>query len=163
MADLGPERADLDLIKEKVPEDSSIRNELCRGPDIRFQMERNPMADTSYKPTALVVEDDEMQRLATVVLLQEAEMNVIQCESGEAAELILNRQGGCLCLMFTDVNLSGTMTGTELAVLATERFPGMKVIVTSGQGPPALPAEVLFMAKPWNPAELRKEARASLH
>jgi two-component system, cell cycle response regulator CpdR len=120
------------------------------------------MAD-AYRPTALVVEDDGLQRLAAATLLQETDMDVIQCESGEAAELVLNRQGGCLCLMFTDVNLSGRMTGAELAALAAERFPHMRVIVTSGRGPPALPPGALFMAKPWRPAELVEEARASRH
>jgi len=117
----------------------------------------------AFRPTALVVEDDELQRLAAASVLQDADMNVIQCASGEAAIMVLNRQGGCLCLMFTDVNLAGRVTGGELAALAAERFPQIRIIVTSGRGPPELPARALFMSKPWNPSLLSEEAFASCH
>jgi two-component system cell cycle response regulator CpdR len=47
----------------------------------------------------------------------------------------------------TDVNLAGTVTGAELAKVAAERYPKMRIIVTSGRGS-ALQASALFMAKP---------------
>jgi DNA-binding NtrC family response regulator len=111
-----------------------------------------------HKPTALVVEDDEIQRSMVAELLEDVHMDVIQCESGEAAEQVLNRLGPSLCLMFTDVNLSGTMKGTELAVIASERFPKMSVIVTSGRECPDLPPAAHFMPKPWHPADVVVEA-----
>jgi two-component system cell cycle response regulator CpdR len=74
-----------------------------------------------YKPIALVVEDDAFQRAIIAILLEETEMQVFQCESGEAAELLLEKFGGCMCFMFTDVNLAGSMTGTDLASLAAAR------------------------------------------
>jgi CheY-like chemotaxis protein len=46
-----------------------------------------------------VVDDDALQRLTVVTLLEDTDMNVVQCESGEAAESILNRIGGCFCLL----------------------------------------------------------------
>jgi DNA-binding response OmpR family regulator len=48
------------------------------------------------RATALVVEDDVMQREMTCLLLEESDFNVIECESAEAAELILERNGGSL-------------------------------------------------------------------
>jgi two-component system cell cycle response regulator CpdR len=114
----------------------------------------------SYKPVALVVEDDALQRSMVVLLLEDTDMDVIQCESGEAAEIVLNKVGGCLSLMFTDVNLAGTMTGAELALIARERYPLLKVIVTSGRNPPLLPAGTTFMPKPWNSAEVLRQAQA---
>jgi DNA-binding NtrC family response regulator len=110
------------------------------------------------KPTALVVEDDEIQRSMVTELLEDVHMNVIQCESGEAAELVLNRLGSRLRLMFTDVNLSGPMKGTDLALIASERFPQISVIVTSGNECPDLPPAALFMPKPWHPADVMVEA-----
>jgi|SRR5436305_780503 two-component system, cell cycle response regulator CpdR len=115
------------------------------------------------RPTALVVEDDELQRSMLTELLEDVHMNVIQCASGEAAELVLNRLGPYLCLLFTDVNLSGTMTGAELAVIANERFPKMSVIVTSGHECPDLPPAARFMAKPWHPADVMVEAERACH
>ena len=42
-----------------------------------------------FRATALVVEDDPMQREMISVLLEESNYDVIQCESAEAAELVL--------------------------------------------------------------------------
>jgi CheY-like chemotaxis protein len=48
----------------------------------------------AIKPTALVVENDEMQRTLVSTLLEESAMNVIQCESAEAAVYVLDQSGG---------------------------------------------------------------------
>src|SRR6478672_3789461 len=98
-----------------------------------------PMQKT-HKATALVVEDDQDQRELVSILLEECDMAVIQCESAESAEAVLEKVGGDLTMIFTDVRLAGDMSGTELAVLAKARFPDMLVIVTSGSHEPALPA-----------------------
>jgi CheY-like chemotaxis protein len=108
---------------------------------------------------ALVVEDDETQREMVVILLEELELKVFACESGEAATMILQEIGDTLCLMFTDINLRGPMTGIELANQARHEFPKLKVIVTSGKPAPNLPAGMTFMQKPWQPLDLLREAR----
>ena len=113
----------------------------------------------SDKPAALIVEDDVLQRELIAALLEE-NMSVFQCESGEAAELILGHIGGVLCFLFTDNNLSGPMTGVELATIAKRRFPGLRVIITSGGRVPALPTGTSFMKKPWKPLELLREVEA---
>jgi DNA-binding NtrC family response regulator len=120
------------------------------------------MAQT-HRPTALVVEDDQMQRVMLAILLEESDMDVISCESGEAAASVLEEVGGDLCLMFTDVNLAGAMTGADLAVIAKKRFPGLDVIVTSGKNPPALPVGVTFMPKPWHALNVIRAAEKSRH
>ena len=59
------------------------------------------------RATALIVEDDLMQRDMICLLLEESEVDVIECESAEAAELVLRRAAGSLVLMLTDVQLAG--------------------------------------------------------
>jgi two-component system, cell cycle response regulator CpdR len=115
------------------------------------------------KSTALVVENDQAQRAMVALLLEETDIQVIQCESAEAAELVLEKVGGCLCMMFTDVNLAGRMTGAELATKARQRFPSLKVIVTSGRNPPDLPEGTIFMPKPWRALDVLREAELSRH
>jgi CheY-like chemotaxis protein len=111
-----------------------------------------------YKRTVLVVEDDALQRETIVTLLEESEMDVIQCESGEAAELVLDHVGGCLTTLLTDVNLAGTMDGIELAQIAHERFPALRIIVISANPRVSrLPDGTQFVAKPWNPLELLRQ------
>jgi len=110
---------------------------------------------------ALVVEDDELQREMIVVLLEELKLKVFACESGEAASMILEEIGDTLCLMFTDVNLRGPMSGIELANRAAGEFPRLKVVVMSGQPAEGLPNGTTFMQKPWQPLDLLREARTA--
>jgi len=113
----------------------------------------------SYRATALVVEDDPMQREMICVLLEESDYAVIQCESAEAAELVLDKHSSSLALMITDVSLAGQMSGVELARIATARNPGLDVIVTSGRAlAEPLPEGARFWSKPWAPLDILRAA-----
>jgi two-component system, cell cycle response regulator CpdR len=112
-----------------------------------------------FRATALIVEDDASQREMISLLLEESNYDVIQCESAEAAELVLARNGGALSLMITDVNLAGAMNGVELAFIAKHRLPDLDVVVTSGRPlPQSLPDGAKFWSKPWAPLDVLREA-----
>jgi two-component system, cell cycle response regulator CpdR len=112
-----------------------------------------------FRATALVVEDDPMQREMMCVLLEESNYDVIQCESAEAAELVLDRTSQSLALMITDVSLAGRMSGVELARIATSRNPQLDVVVTSGRAlPEPLPPGAKFWSKPWAALDVLREA-----
>ena len=114
---------------------------------------------TPFRPTALVVEDDPVQREMLCVLLEECEFDVIQCESAEAAERVLQKTAGCLALMMTDVQLAGRMNGVELAHVAKFHNPRMDVVVTSGNPlRERLPDGAKFWSKPWAPLDVLREA-----
>jgi len=111
------------------------------------------------RATALVVEDDPMQREMICVLLEESDYDVIQCESGEAAELVLDKFSGSLAFMMTDVSLAGRMNGVQLAHIARARNPDLDVVVTSGRDLPSpLPIGVKFWSKPWAALDILREA-----
>jgi CheY-like chemotaxis protein len=111
-------------------------------------------------PTALVVEDDLMQRALVSMLLEESDMRVVQCESAEAALAVLDQIGSRLAMIFTDVELAGDMDGIEFAHQARERFPELRIIVTSGAPRVRrLPDGTTFMAKPWVPLDVLREAQ----
>ena len=113
-----------------------------------------------YRATALVVEDDPMQREMMCLLLEESDFDVIQCESAEAAERVLDQASQLLSLMITDVNLAGRMNGVELAYIATARNPRLDVVVTSGRAlPEPLPAGAKFWSKPWAALDVLREAQ----
>ncbi len=118
-----------------------------------------------FKPIALVVEDDVLQReLAVVVLLEECEMGVIECESAEGALRVLEKMGECVSMIFTDVKLAGKIDGVELAHFATQCYPDIHVIVTSGLAlTKRLPEGATFMPKPWLPLDVLREAQRSQH
>jgi two-component system, cell cycle response regulator CpdR len=109
----------------------------------------------AFRPIALLVEDDPIQR-EMIALLLETDYDVIRCEDGQTAQLALkNRRPAVL---ITDVSLVGNMTGIELAHLAREADPALCIIVMSGKPPPsALPDDVTFFSKPFYPIELIRE------
>jgi two-component system cell cycle response regulator CpdR len=112
-----------------------------------------------YRSTALIVEDDPMQREMITLLLEESDYDVFQCESAEAAERLLDKYSNSLALLVTDVNLAGQMNGVELAHIARQRNPRLDVIVTSGRRlPQALPEGVKFWPKPWAALDVLREA-----
>jgi DNA-binding NtrC family response regulator len=123
---------------------------------------QNPLRQSTAKSTALVVEDDQDQRELVSLLLEECDMAVIQCESAESAEAVLERVGGSLSMIFTDLRLAGVMNGAELAELAKRRFPDLTVIVTSGSEAPVLPVGAMFMQKPWRALDILREAERSM-
>jgi CheY-like chemotaxis protein len=114
------------------------------------------------KPTALVVEDDDIQRSMVALLLEECEMKVIECDSGEDAARVLNESGSDLAMIYADVHLPGDMSGIDLVRLATQKYPGIHVVITSGDLSLKLPTGATFMPKPWRALDLLREAERSI-
>jgi CheY-like chemotaxis protein len=116
----------------------------------------------AFKPIALVVEDDAPQRALISTLFEESNMKVIECESAEAALLVLDTIGSDVAMLFTDVNLAGAQTGAELADIAKARFPDLTVLVTSGHKRPELPDDTTFLPKPWRALDLLWHAEKAM-
>jgi CheY-like chemotaxis protein len=105
---------------------------------------------------ALVVEDDAVQREFVSELLKDKGLEVVECSTAEAAEIVLVSIGTELLALVTDVNLAGDMSGVELAEYAKRKFPRLNVVIVSGKGPPYVPQHTHFFLKPYPPAELLK-------
>lgn len=117
-----------------------------------------------FRATALVVEDDPMQREMIALLLEESHFDVIECESAEAAEAVLRRMAGQLALVTTDVSLAGAMDGVSLAFVARRYNPKLDVIVTSGSPlPRPIPKGVQYWSKPWAPLDVIRLAEQTAH
>jgi DNA-binding NtrC family response regulator len=109
-----------------------------------------------YPRTAVVVEDDDIQRDMISLLLEESFDVVIQCEDAETASLAIKVRHPSLVV--TDVNLTGSMNGVDLAHYAHQNDPGIRVIVISGQALPGpLPDNSTFFSKPFHPTTLLRE------
>jgi DNA-binding NtrC family response regulator len=103
---------------------------------------------------ALVVEDDVFQREFLSDLLRERGLEVVECSTAEAAEIVLVSTGTELRALVTDVSLAGKMSGVELAGFAKRKFPHLNVVMISGRGPPYIPQDTSFFLKPYRPKEL---------
>jgi CheY-like chemotaxis protein len=98
----------------------------------------------------LVVEDDFVVRYGIADALREAGYAVVECGSGEEA-VALCRSKAPIDVLFTDINLSGLVSGWEVA----ERFrmdrPDGVVLYTSANGvdPKRCCPDSVFLAKPY--------------
>ncbi|KQP30610.1 response regulator receiver protein [Methylobacterium sp. Leaf104] len=112
-------------------------------------------------PIALVVEDDaDVRNLATAVL-EESDLDVIACDSAEAAISVLERSGGNVALLFADVRLGAGMDGIALASAVERRWPDVRVVLTSGgdaRAVEAMPAQAVYMQKPWRALDVLVQA-----
>ena len=101
---------------------------------------------------AVIVEDDADLRWLTATLLEESELDIIECESAEAALATMLVRGKDVTMIFADIRLPGVMDGVDLAREVKMRWPHLTVVVTSGNPGDRLehlPPDVLYMPKPW--------------
>lgn len=108
--------------------------------------------------TVLVVEDEALVRIDIVEHLMEAGFAVLEAASADEAIRILEGSEA-IRLVFTDIDMPGSMDGLKLAAYVRDRWPPIKLIVTSGHvavEENALPTGGRFFSKPY---ETHKVAR----
>ena len=107
--------------------------------------------------TALLVEDDVLQRMFGADVLEEAGFDVLEAATADEALALIECQ--VIDALVTDVEMPGSMSGVELACLVRRRFPHIPILITSGGGRPAaqaLPPGGRFLAKPYDPEEVSR-------
>jgi two-component system cell cycle response regulator CpdR len=72
-----------------------------------------------FRPNAIVVEDDDIQREMLALLLEQSNFEVLQCEDAETAALALKAEYPSLIV--TDINLVGKMDSVDLAHFARQQ------------------------------------------
>jgi DNA-binding NtrC family response regulator len=117
------------------------------------------------KAIALMVEDDTAQSELGAVMLEEFELTVRQVQTAEDAIEHLRNRSGEVTVLVADVNLPGPMDGVSLARSVSVLWPGISVIVTSGDPGERLahlPETCVYVPKPWRPLDIVSAAeRAS--
>jgi CheY-like chemotaxis protein len=102
----------------------------------------------------LIVEDDAELRRLTAALLEDEEIDTIECESAEAALAVMLIGGREVAMIFADIRLPGVMDGVDLSWEVKLRWPLLPIILTSGhplERIRELPPGVAYMPKPWQP------------
>lgn len=106
--------------------------------------------------TVLVVEDEPLLLMNIADELSEAGFNVIESRNADhALRQFENRSG--IEILFTDVDMPGSMDGLELGNIVRQRWPDVTVIITSGKlstDEETLLSGALFIPKPYSATEL---------
>jgi CheY-like chemotaxis protein len=114
----------------------------------------------------LVVEDNPGMRRIVLRQLRELGYRVLDCDRAAAALEILQRES--VDLLFSDIVMPGGLDGVELARIAQERWPALKIVLTSGfpqarvEGNGGLPGGLNLLSKPYHKEELAAALRVAL-
>ena len=104
------------------------------------------------KPVVLVVEDDPIIRMVATHFVADAGYEALEAQSADEAIRILEAHPN-IHLVFTDVEMPGTIDGLKLAHYIRDRWPPVRLIVVSGKTLVAenrLPLGGRFFPKPYD-------------
>lgn len=106
--------------------------------------------------TVLIVDDEDLVRLLGRDILEQGGYRALEAADAATALQCLE-DGAEVLVLFTDVNMPGPLDGLDLAKLVNDRWPNVKILVTSGHMRPdraELPEKGLFLSKPYRAEEL---------
>src|SRR6476661_10850635 len=83
-------------------------------------------------PKVLVVEDEMILRMRAVDIVEDAGFCPVEAINADEAIQILESRDD-ISLLFTDIQMPGSMDGLKLAHAAHRRWPHIKIILVSGQ------------------------------
>ncbi|WP_045836380.1 response regulator [Hyphomicrobium sp. 99] len=117
-----------------------------------------------HKNVVLVVEDHPITRNAALEFLETAGFEVIEASSADEAIRVLEARPE-IHLVFTDVEMPGSIDGLKLSHYISDRWSPIKLIVVSGrtlveQG--HMPVGARFFPKPYNEDAIIEAVRSML-
>jgi CheY-like chemotaxis protein len=116
-------------------------------------------------PLVLVVEDEPLLRMYAVFLLEGAGFETLEAGSADEAIALLETRND-IRIVFTDINLPGSMDGLRLAHAIRHRWPPIELLLTSGHtrvGDEDMPERGLFLGKPYDGDELIRTLQSFMH
>jgi two-component sensor histidine kinase/CheY-like chemotaxis protein len=109
-----------------------------------------PIAATGAATTVLVVEDEMVLRMKAVDIVEDAGFTAVEAVNADEAMSILESRSD-ISLLFSDIQMPGSMDGLKLAYAVHDRWPSIKIILVSGQiklSDADKPANSRFFGKP---------------
>jgi two-component system, response regulator PdtaR len=113
------------------------------------------------RPVVLIVEDEFLIRMDAAELIRSAGFDVVEAENADVAISILEDRRD-ITVVFTDVQMPGSMDGLKLAAAIRGRWPPIKIVATSGLsniGEGDLPAGSRFLPKPYSSRQVIRTLR----
>jgi CheY-like chemotaxis protein len=109
----------------------------------------------------LVVEDNPLLLLHAMDVVTEAGLEPVTAANADEAIILLETRTD-IRLVFTDIDMPGSMDGLRLAAAVRDRWPPIEIILTSGHAAPRLtdmPARSRFFPKPYDMNEVVRSLR----
>jgi DNA-binding NtrC family response regulator len=122
------------------------------------------MSLTHCEYAVLVVEDEPLIRMVAADAFEQA--GIAFFEAGDADEALIQlEEHSEIGVLFTDINMPGSMDGMALATAVHAQHPKIELIVTSGRhaySDDELPDSGTFMPKPYKHARLIEVVKGKL-
>jgi CheY-like chemotaxis protein len=118
--------------------------------DLRKQPDMMILHHPDIPAVVLVVEDELLLRMRAVDMVEDAGFTSVEAVDADQAIAILESRSD-IALLFTDIQMPGSMDGLRLAHAVRKRWPPIKIILVSGQLKLVdleLPADSRFFGKP---------------
>jgi two-component system, response regulator PdtaR len=106
---------------------------------------------SDLRAAVLVVEDEAIIRLAALDLIESAGYEAVEAKNADEAICILETRPD-IRVVFTDIDMPGTMDGLKLAHFIRNRWPPIRIVVASGMKivtESQLPTGARFFSKPY--------------
>src|SRR6202034_1317257 len=113
-------------------------------------------------PNVLIVEDEMILRMRAVDIVEDAGFHPVEAVNADEAISILESRSD-ISLLFTDIQMPGSIDGLTLAHAVHNRWPAIKIILVSGQVKPSdaeRPADSRFFGKPLGVEQMVAELQA---
>jgi CheY-like chemotaxis protein len=108
------------------------------------------------RPVVLIVEDEFLLRMNAAEMIGDAGFNVVEAGNADEAIAILEARPD-IRVVFTDIQMPGSMDGLKLARFVRGRWPPIKIVATSGfvnVGTDDLPEGSRFLPKPYRSEQI---------
>jgi CheY-like chemotaxis protein len=113
------------------------------------------------RPVVLIVEDEFLLRIDAADMIAAAGFEVIEAANADRAIEVLEARRD-ITVVFTDIQMPGSMDGLKLARAVRGRWPPIKIVATSGRpnvGELDLPEGGRFLPKPYSHAQVTRVLR----
>jgi CheY-like chemotaxis protein len=119
------------------------------------------MGSAAKRSVVLIVEDELLLRINAAEMIAEAGFDVVEAGTADDAIAILEVRPD-IHIVFTDIQMPGSMDGLKLAGFIRGRWPPIKLVATSGlvaiqDGD--LPEGAVFIGKPYTSAKISATLR----
>lgn len=108
------------------------------------------------RPAVLVVEDEPIIRMDAVGMIEDAGFRAYEASSADDGIILLEKHPD-IGILFTDIDMPGSMDGVGLTHLVRDRWPTTKILVASGaleKVKASLPHGAQFFPKPYPMQEI---------
>src|SRR5437868_9272949 len=112
-------------------------------------MSSGSITSSTSATNVLVVEDEMVLRMRAVDIVEDAGFTAVEAVNADEAMAILESRSD-IAVLFTDIQMPGSMDGLKLAHAVHSRWPDIKILLVSGQLKPSeaeRPADSRFFGK----------------